>query len=133
MSCYIVSDETISVIAKALAEYDIGIQPSGVELTSEQLVFTNLRCQPIGEWLLEQNVKSFCYRYDEEMPMPKFKYQDIEADEGTLLGCIECYEYQSCDTEDYETSEIHRWLTRLKDKMLKRLIEQKGQEIRWGI
>ena len=117
MSCYIVSDETISVIAKALVE----------------LVFTNLRCQPIGEWLLEQNVKSFCYRYDEKMPMPKFKYQDIEADEGTLLGCIECYEYQSCNTEDYETSEIHRWLTRLKDKMLKRLIEQKGQEIRWGI
>lgn len=131
MSAYIVSDETISVIAKGLVEY--GIETREVELSDAQIIIANLRYKPFGQWLLDQNYKSVNYRYDEDTKAPEFEYKEIEADEGTLLGCIKCYEYQACETPNYDKSEIHSCLSQLKEEMLERLIKQKGQKIEWGI
>lgn len=91
MSAYIVSDETISVIAKGLVEY--GIETREVELSDAQIIIANLRYKPFGQWLLDQNYKSVNYRYDEDTKTPEFEYKEIEADEGTLLGCIKAHSH----------------------------------------
>lgn len=131
MSAYIVSDKTISVIAKGLVDY--GVETEGVKFDTMQMMLINLRYEPIGQWLLEQNYKSANYRYDDDLQTPKFNYEEVEADEGTLLGCIDCYMYQSCETPDFEDTGIYRALQELKRKMLERLIKAKGYEIPWGI
>lgn len=131
MSCYVVSNKTISVIAKGIVDY--GLTIDGVELDTMQTIFVNGRYQPYGQALLNQNYKSVNARYDEDSEAPRFYYEDVEFDEGTLLGCINCYNYQSCETNDYEDGSIARVLTKLKDEMLHRMISQKGQEIPWGI
>ena len=130
MSAYIVSDKTISVIAKGLVDY--GVETEGVKFDTMQMMLINLRYEPIGQWLLEQNYKSANYRYDDDLQTPKFNYEEVEADEGTLLGCIDCYMYQSCETPDFEDTGIYRALQELKRKMLERLIKAKGYEIPWG-
>lgn len=131
MSAYIVSDETISVIAKGLVEY--GVECRGVHFDTMQVILVNGRYKPIGQWLLDQNYKSVNFRYGEDTPTPEFEYKDVEADLGVLLGCIECYIYQACETADFTESEIYKSLMQLKDRMLKRLIKEKGYEIGWGI
>lgn len=131
MSAYVVNDETITVIAGGLVEY--GIECRGVQFDTMQLIFVNERIKPIGQWLLDQNYRSVNYRYREENEVPEFDPVRVgSVDAGTLLGCIECYEYQACETDDYETSEIHLALVRLKDAMLKRFIQVQGYEIPWG-
>lgn len=122
MSAYIVNDETISVITKGFVEYD-------VDYTAED--YRPDRCS-IGQSLLNQNYKSVNYRYRESEYPHDFHYTDLDINEGMLLGCIDCYEYQACETPDFFNSPIHTCLLRLKQAILEKLIKEKGQEIPWG-
>lgn len=131
MSAYVVNNETISVIAKGLVDY--GVETREVKFDAMQMMLVNMRYEPVGQWLLDQNYKSVNYRYNDDEQTPKFNYEEIEANEGTLLGCINCYIYQACETPDFEHSEIYKALQTLKNKMLERMIKAKGYEIPWGI
>ena len=64
--------------------------------------------------------------------MQKFEYKNIEVNQGMILGCIECYEYQACETDGYFNSAIHWSLVNLKEAMLKRYIKNDGYEIPYG-
>jgi len=88
VSAYIVNDETISVIVKGFVEYD-------VDYTADD--YRPDRCS-IGQSLLNQNYKSVNYRYNESTKPHSFQYTNININEGMLLGCIDCYEYQACET-----------------------------------
>ena len=136
MSAYVVDNKTISAIAKAFETY-------GVEYKAENLKNTNpfgcawiidvesLR-HDIGQSLLDQNYASVNYRYSEETETPDFKYEDVEINEGIIKGCIDCYDYQACETDDYFKSDIYKSLQKLKEKLLERLISRQGYEVPWG-
>jgi hypothetical protein len=55
-----------------------------------------------------------------------------EVNPGIILGCIECYNYQACETEDYFTSDLYYSLQELKTAMLERYITNEGFDIPWG-
>lgn len=132
MSAYIVDNKTISAIAKGFEVY--GVIYEAEDYINPMQVIYNAKgiLNGIGQSLLNQNYKSVNYRYSENTKTPKFEYEDVEINEGILLGCIECYEYQACETSDYFESDIHESLSRLKNAMLQKMIKAKGQQIPWG-
>lgn len=138
MSAYIVDDETISVLVKALEIYNVKYKADNYEEPKGWLIDLNEERNKIGQSLLDQNYKSVNYRYDEGTKSHKFEYKyvpilvDNKLNTGLILGCIQCYEYQACETEDYFESKIHYSLKRLKDAMLERYIKNDGYEIAWG-
>ena len=132
MSAYIVNNETIHAIVKGFMQYNAEFKAEGYEKPIQVIIDLQELGNGIGQKLLEQNYKSVNYRYSEDTETPTYKYKDVEINEGVLLGCIQCYEYQACETNDYFESDIHESLNGLKMAMLERMIQQKGYEIPWG-
>lgn len=138
MSAYIVSDETISAIVKGFEMYDATYNAEGYKKPISIIInVTDLR-NSIGQHLLNQNYASVNYRYRESTEPHKFEYVDIpNINPGMILGCIHCYNYQTCEADiegkDYFESDLYYSLNELKEHMLKRYIERDGFDVPWGI
>lgn len=132
MSAYVVNYETISVIVKGFVMYGVDYEVENYTKPIQIVIDLNELRNTIGQSLLDQNYKSVNYRYHEDDPTPKFEYKDLNVNPGMIYGCIECYEYQACETEDYFNSAIHWSLVELKEAMLKHYIKNDGCEIPWG-
>lgn len=132
MSAYIVNNETIHAIVKGFEIYNADFTAEGYSRPLQIIIDLQALRDGIGQTLLNQNYKSVNYRYSEETETPKYIYKDVEINEGILVGCIDCYIYQACETDDFFESELYKSLLRLKDAMLERMIKEKGQEITWG-
>lgn len=133
MSAYIVNNKTISAIAKAFVMYGATYSAENYNPNPTWIKSLHTTAAEIGQSLLEQNYASVNFRYREETPAPPFEYADVDINEGIVTGCIDCYIYQACETNDFETSELYYSLIRLKDRVLERLIKRAGQEMPWGI
>lgn len=125
MSCYICDNETISVIARAFVDYEeVFVNNNGFLLTTSK---------EIGQALLNQNYASVNFRYDEDEKAPEFNPNfKIEYNEGDVIGCIRCYSYQACETNDWDDSNILRSLNRLMLNISARLVKRCGMKIPWG-
>lgn len=138
MSAYVVSDETISVIVKGFEFYGVEFDAEGYE-PPETDCFIELgkERKSIGQYLLDRNYDSVNYRYNENTKPREFEYIDVDINPGKVVGCINCYNYQTCekdiDGEDYFRSELYAVLNRLKLAILDRYIKQDGLEKTWGI
>lgn len=130
MSAYICDNKTISALAKAFVHYGITFKDN---ITSQQaFIIVNDEYKRIGQSLLDQNYRSVNYRYGEDTKTPEFEYEDVEIDEGIIYGCISCYDYQACETDDYFESAIHHSLMNLKEQLLERLIKRCGMKAPYG-
>jgi len=75
--------------------------------------------EAVGAMLAAQNRRSVNFRYDEEEIQPVYQhgpsrsYSPVE-----LLKIIKCYEYQSCETPDWETTEAQNFCAALKDQLI---------------
>ncbi len=129
MSAYVVSHETISVLVKGFEIY-------GVDYKAENINNDLNKKKRIGQSLLDQNYASANQLYSENelksFITPEFIYKDLDVDAGMIYGCIQCYEYQACETDDYFESKLHFSLMRLKDAMLKRYIRNENLRIPYG-
>ena len=132
MSAYIVNDKTVSVIVKAFEIYNI------THYSNDCNEFIEKKRQAIGQRLVDQNYRSVNCRYREYDPPHKFAFTDInlmvngKLDTGLIVGCIDCYNYQACETDDYWQSHIYHSLRWLKDTILNQYIKQDGFEKSWG-
>lgn len=133
MSAYVVSHETISVLVKGFEIYGVDYKAENYEKPIQIIIDINELRKGIGQSLLDQNYKSVNQRYSEnELVTPEFIYKDLNVDAGMIYGCIKCYEYQACETDDYFESNLHYSLMRLKDAMLKRYIRNENLKIPYG-
>lgn len=137
MSAYIVSNETISVLVKGFEMYGVDYKAKNYKKPIQIIIDMNELRKGIGQSLLDQNYKSVNERYSDSIELnsfitPEFFYKDLNVDPGMIYGCIECYEYQACETEDYFESKIHYSLVELKNAMLKRYIRNENLEIPYG-
>ncbi len=133
MSAFICNNETITCIARAFVEY--GVEFRGGEPKSAMdmiLVDTNKETKRIGQALLAENYRSVNFRYNENTEVPEFEPAEVEFDEGTVLGCIDCYEYQSCEPDDWEETLVFKDLVELKATILKRLVKRLGMKVPYG-
>ena len=129
MSAYIVSDETVSVIVKAFEIYHICYYAKDYDI--EDLDKKRLS---LGQSLVDQNYRSVNYRYIDQMAPHKFEFTDInlmvngKLDTGLIVGCIDCYEYESSENKEYYGSSIQYYLKSLKNAILDQYIKQDGFE-----
>ena len=66
----------------------------------------------VGQMLWEQNYRSVNYRYDEYVPTPRYTFAIVPREEMNVLDAISLtmsYEYQSCETPDWERTEAHEF------------------------
>lgn len=132
MSAFIVGNKTIHAIVKGFRVYGAAFAAEDYKNAVSVITSVKAMSNAIGQSLLNQNYKSVNCRYRENTETPKYNYEDVKINEGILIGCIDCYEYQACETDDYFNSDIHYSLLRLKDTIIERMIREKGQEIPWG-
>mgnify|MGYP003418908580 CR=1 FL=1 len=132
MSAFICDNKTISVLAKAFESYGVEFRAEGYRPPVRVLVMVGEIEQEIGQELLKQNYASVNYRYEENTPVPKFEYEDLPINEGLVYGCLKCYDYQACETSDYETSEICGSLQRLENRLLERLLKKNDMVAPYG-
>lgn len=125
MSCYICDNKTISVIARAFRDYEVGFMDNSCECLTNPT--------EIGQALLNQNYASVNYRYGEETVPPKFRLDyTAQYDEGDVFGCVQCYSYQANETNDWYESNIHYSIERLIKTITERLVKRCGMRIPWG-
>jgi len=75
--------------------------------------------EAVGALLAAQNRRSVNFRYDEEEIEPVYQHGPTRSYSPVeLLKIIKCYEYQSCETPDWDTSEAHNFCTALKDQLI---------------
>ena len=100
--------------------------PSGPEMeavahdTRRQL--TRETAGTVGAMLLAQNRRSVDYRYDEsDIEQPYTHAPSSVRGPAALLKAIDCYEYQSCETPDWEQSEAARFCQELRAHLIRQL------------
>lgn len=136
MSCYIVSDLTISAIVAAMADCDFG--PAGLKDERSGVEYNSATCgEIVGQMLLDANYASVNRRYGKSAHAHDFKLtQKPDGKPFTLgekYGCIECYEYQTCEQPGYDNSEIHSVLDYVKDDLACKMLKMLGDEFVWGL
>ena len=135
MSAYVVNNETITCIAKGFVEYGVSFRGGAPkDWMDEIIVDTNKEIKRIGQALLEANYKSVNFRYSEENEAPEFEPAELTEgfDEGKVIGCIVCFDYQACELDDWEDSIICKDLNRLEHQILDRLLRRSGMEVPYG-
>lgn len=78
----------------------------------------------VGQMLLDANVASVDYRYNETNDVEVYRYQrplDTEWSVGELLNAIHGYEYQACETPDWQQSEAHAFCRALEQKLIRQV------------
>lgn len=70
----------------------------------------------IGAMLWAENVRSVNYRYEEEEWEEVYQYTrfTLPLPAVAVLKLIDCYEYQSCEHDEWETSEAHEFCESLR-------------------
>ena len=87
----------------------------------------------VGQMLLDENIRSVCARYEDsevtnlpgrtnaEYLIP-FKFRlGYALPLAVAIKQIHCYEYQSCETEDWEQTEAHALCRALEGKLIRQL------------
>ena len=145
MSAFIVSHEHIDAICAAASTYpDYGLTWQSTEARKSLLKGESL--DPIGQMLWHENMVSVSYRYHEddpsEMPGPtgltadkllSYRYRrpkkiptPVEA-----LKLIHCYAYQSCEHDEWNTSEAKAFCDALEADLIRHVPGYDAAH--WGI
>ena len=126
MSAYIVDNETINTIVNGFREGKIDLHNykiAGDSQGCEHIAWN--RSQMIGQALLDQNYASVNYRYDEDTTPGRFEFtkESGHVNLKELHEAIREYNYQACETPNYNQSGIKHALDRLNSWMTGRLLK----------
>ena len=130
MSAFIVTNEHISAMMQA-AE---GIYPDDEASYwwGEERHYFRADSQEIGQILLNENFRSVNCRYDEDYPPDTYAYCPIRAySAAEILKACACYEYQSCETDDWEETEAYAIAQALEGRAICMIPGYEGAE--WSI
>lgn len=97
MSAYIVSTDTIDLIVSALREIQGPAKSSDLGL------------QEIGQILLDENVRSVNFRYNETTPREPYTFNPVDLNmvkewRVVALKSARCWQYQACETDDFKST-----------------------------
>ena len=68
----------------------------------------------LGAMLLAENVRSVNARYNEDNIEPIYKHSDVYTSPVVTIKSIHCYEYQSCEHEEWEASPAFAFCQQLR-------------------
>ena len=104
MSAYQVSNDTIDYLVTASRLWRLasdGYLPSDAR---------NLTDSELGQILIDENVRSVNARYNEQKSADGYVYKPVNLDSVSavnVLKSVQCLNYQSCETDDWETTPAH--------------------------
>lgn len=82
-----------------------------------------------------KNIRSVNSRYREET-QSDYEFEYIPSARkrpvGNIIGALDCYEYQSCETDDWHESNAWEIVCGLRKALLKMIAEKEGTYT-WGI
>ena len=103
MSAWIVTKTHVDVLVAALLEYRL---------------IDRDEADQVGAELWAENYASINYRYDEDTAAPSYSFEEpsllIELDDLGVLKQVHCYNYQSCEHDDWRASRVYRRMTALE-------------------
>lgn len=144
MSAYMVSKAHIDAMLTGATRYS---RPYGLSWyvghERHELRYDNL--DAIGQMLVDANLRSIHARYPDcrtnpdNTPGPIARYWDVPYVHETradfspveLLKAIDCFEYQACEDDDWETSEAHACCAALRHILIRVLPGYESAP--WGI
>lgn len=137
MSAWICNDSTIEIIVNGLAHFGVNLN----DRKHKTVLFPYYRdYERVAQLLINQNYRSVNYRYDTKKKPRKFEHvlrEPLLVSFSTpyslyaLYKSIACYEYQSCETPDYNKSDIHRALMALTSEITNRVFNAMGYTGIW--
>ncbi|GIV21881.1 MAG: hypothetical protein KatS3mg023_3632 [Armatimonadota bacterium] len=94
----------------------------------------------LGQCLLDQNVRSVLYRYNgDESMIPDYAKQPYRFEPlpfrptiVELLKALDCYEYQSCESPDWEGSSAYRIVQSIRRHIIRCLPGYDEAPWSWG-
>jgi hypothetical protein len=141
MSAYILQDDTIDLLVTA-GLYGVGID-GGLRVYHEGEILTYNRYEhadQLGTILKTANYDSVNYRYKESTEMEGYRYNGNEITQylggvvipwGQVLKSARCYEYQSCETPEWEKSLANAIVEAITRKVCGFIAEQDNAEWEW--
>lgn len=139
MSAYIMADNEINTIVSYFLNPN-NAYGEGAWLRLGESEWNNINrdnAPRVAKILMDENVRSVNTRYDNADSTPsryEFEYDPNARKRpmGNIIGALDCYEYQACETDDWHTSIAHEIIGGLRKHLLKTLAEQEGTYT-WGI
>ena len=128
MSAYIVSDETISGMLSAI-RFDKYDGMHGYYFNGEWLALKSNE-KVIGQKLVDENYRSVNYRYSDNTEPHVFQKKHVLPSQVEIIKLCACYDYQSCETDDWEKTEAHAIMTGLRELAITSLPGY--EEATWG-
>jgi hypothetical protein len=138
MSAYIVSDNHINVIVSWFMDYRKDNQ-LWYELNGNFGYMGDEAAPRVAGCLYNQNVRSVNARYTEQTGNEGYIFTKISnAKEAYSLaeiaGALDGLEYQSCESDDYHTTDAYKIITSMRKDLLKRVQERDlGDNTTWSI
>jgi hypothetical protein len=127
MSVFILSNKHINVLVSALLLKNRGIF-NIYDSKDEAYEFISYKDgDKIGQILLNENYRSINYRYnDTQKPPHKFKYQfqsEVKYYDYLvqIFAACDCYDYQSCETDDYKQTLAYSIIDKIRKETIRRL------------
>lgn len=137
MSAYTMHAEEINTIVSYFVHTKATVHGEGAWLRiGEKYDYLNYdHAEEVGKILMDENIRSVNSRYAQDTGSDyKFEY-DATAHKrpmGNIIGALECYEYQACETDDWHTTNAHEIVQQLRRHLLKTIAEKDGTYT-WGI
>ncbi len=139
MSAFLVSDKHINTILSYANRHDVPLYTKQNNYDRQNID----DLQKLSQLLINENDKSVSerYNYTRQEPPIKFKFETTKFSENSaeahaqIIRLCNCYDYQSCETDDYYQSAAHEIVGCIKNTATRNLIEaiDINDEIEWTV
>lgn len=126
MSCYILNDDKIDFILSFVL---LNRYLCSITINGERLPLKNPPCKQtektlniMGNILVKQNIRAYNHRYKEigeNVPVHEYKFKNkwfggTKAYVLEALRILGQYDYQACETSDYDTTDAGKLINKLR-------------------
>lgn len=115
MSAFVVNDKTISAIVKGFEYYGGAFRCENYSPKNQVIFNQTAKRHEEGQALKDYDVLAVAIHYSEEFKQIPFRFEDVEINEGIVVGCIDCFCYQACENPEFYESKLYRSLQGLKN------------------
>lgn len=138
MSAYIVNKNHINVIVSWFTENGLD-DNLYIEIKQNYSYMTKELAPIVAQTLYSQNVRSVNDRYNDNTSDEQYSFEYLPNIKNAyslaeIAGAIDGLEYQSCESDDYKTTDAYKIITAMRKELLKKVqAEQLGDNTTWSI
>jgi hypothetical protein len=125
LSAYIVNHSHIDALLSYAIKHNVCYV---VRETNALIEITARNASEIGRILLDENERSVRHRYADSDDVPgtigeegasyKFRNWPVLPEALIILKACDCFDYQACETDDYDTTLANRIITAIRKKAI---------------